>query len=307
MDKASPERYHPLLEYIFFGNYFYGLCAVALSIEATLQQRYPLNGWLYFFFVFISSVLYYSYPYILKQPLSSSNRRTNWYTEHYNVMRWNQIIITIILSVALIFFLKDYWNAVMNMPAVNWILIFVFPAVAALYYGINSLPGKYNLRKIGWLKPFIIGFTWAGLVNVYPVLFYDITHNRQYAPDLVGILLFIKNFMYITLLCIMFDVKDYSTDYVSRVKTFVVKLGLRKTISYILLPLTVLGLGTFIYYAVTHNFHPIKILLNIIPFALLFIVAWSMRRRRSIMYYLVVVDGLMLIKAICGSIAMIYF
>lgn len=105
----------------------------------------------------------------------------------------------------------------------------------------------------------------------------------------------------------MFDVKDYAADYISRVKTFVVKLGLRKTIFYILLPLSMAGLVSFFFYAVTHQFLPGKVLLNLIPFVLLIIVAISLCKRRAIMYYLVIIDGLMLIKAVCGIIAMMYF
>jgi hypothetical protein len=47
--------------------------------------------------------------------------------------------------------------------------------------------------------------------------------------------------------------------------------------------------------------------MNIIPFVALLIVAYSMHRRQSILYYLIAIDGLMLLKAICGSIAMIFF
>jgi hypothetical protein len=36
-------------------------------------------------------------------------------------------------------------------------------------------------------------------------------------------------------------------------------------------------------------------------------VAYSLSRRRPIIYYLVIIDGLMLVKAICGSVAMIWF
>jgi len=59
-------KYYRLLEFIFFSNYFYGVCAVALSVETTLQQRFPLNGLGYFFLIFITTVLYYAYPYIRK-------------------------------------------------------------------------------------------------------------------------------------------------------------------------------------------------------------------------------------------------
>jgi hypothetical protein len=308
MSRKQPQRNSlRLQEFIFYSNYFYGLCAVALSVEAALQQRYPLNGILYFGIVFITTVLYYSYPYIRKCTIISSNPRTNWYTRNYKLMWWQQVIITIILLLSLILFLCLHWKAVMAMTIRQWSLVLVFPFVAALYYGINALHGRYNLRKVGWLKPFIIGFTWAGLVTVYPVLFYDIIHQQEYLINWIVILLFVKNFMFVTVLCIMFDIKDYAADYLSRVRTFVVKLGLRRTIFYILVPLSLIGLASFIYYAVTHHFNYIRVLLNVIPFILLITVAWSLRRRRSILYYLIVVDGLMLIKAVCGTIAISFF
>ncbi|MFT3912122.1 MAG: hypothetical protein QM737_22035 [Ferruginibacter sp.] len=306
MQQASKKN-NSLAEFIFYSNYFYGICAIGLSIEATVQQRFPLNDLWYYFLVFITTVLYYTYPYIQKPGAITNNPRTNWYSKHYNLMRGNQVVITIILLISVILFLKDYWNEVWNMSLSNWLLLLIFPVVAAFYYGLDALTGKYNLRKIGWLKPFVIGFIWAGLVNIYPILYYDILNKLDYILTEQAILLFIKNFMFVTVLCIMFDIKDYSVDYINRLKTFVVKLGLRKTIFYILLPLSLLGLVSFIYYAEQHQFNQVKVLLNTIPFILLFAAAWSLRKRRSILYYLVVVDGLMLVKAICGSIAMVYF
>jgi hypothetical protein len=44
-----------------------------------------------------------------------------------------------------------------------------------------------------------------------------------------------------------------------------------------------------------------------VPFVLLIRVAFSMKRRRPILYYLIIIDGLMLVKAVFGSIAMIWF
>jgi len=222
-------------------------------------------------------------------------------------MRWNQIIITMILLLALVFFLRDDWSFVRAISIGSWILIFIFPVVAALYYGIDFVYGNYNIRKVGWLKPFIIGFTWAGLVNVYPVLYYDIMHNIPFFPNEIGGLLFIKNFMFITVLCIMFDIKDYAGDYCTQVKTFVVDFGLRKTIFYILIPLTIIGLITFLIYAIAHHFSIGRIILNAIPFFALFAVSYSLHKRRPLLYYLVVIDGLMLLKAICGIIGKVYF
>jgi hypothetical protein len=293
--------------FIFFGNYFYGICSVALSIEALLQQGFPLNGFLYFVFVFISTVLYYTYPYAKKSSRIGDNPRTNWYSQNYVFVRSSQIGNTIIVVVLIIYFVWKYGALIENIPLWQWALIFIFPFIAALYYGTNFLSRKHNLRRVGWLKPFVIGFIWAGFVTIYPVLFYCIVQRLEYNPDWIGALLFLKNLMFISVLCIMFDIKDYASDYTRRLKTFVVKIGLRKTIFYILLPLSVIGLASFIYYSTTRQFSTMRILLNVLPFILLIIVAFSLQKRRSIMYYLVVVDGLMLVKAICGSIAMIFF
>ena len=295
-----------LLEYIFFSNYFYGICAVALSVEASLQQRFPLNGVQYFGLIFILTVLYYAYPYVRKNK-KSNNPRTNWYTKNYDLMRWHQGLISIVLMISGILFIRNYKEQFLNISMAQWLLILVFPVAGALYYGITFLFGKYNIRKIGWLKPFIIGFTWAGLVTIYPVLFYNVINDQDYQFTWAGILLFLKNLMFIAVLCIMFDIKDYASDCFCSLKTFVVSHGLRKTIFRILLPLSILGLAAFLWYAAAHHFREMRIILNVIPFILLVIVGYSLRKRRSLLYYLSVVDGLMLAKAICGTIAIKYF
>jgi hypothetical protein len=59
-------------------------------------------------------------------------------------------------------------------------------------------------------------------------------------------------------------------------------------------------------YAMARHFSLVKIWLNVVPFLLLIIVAYSLHRRKSIFYYLIVIDGLMLIKAIFGMVAMLF-
>ena len=157
------------------------------------------------------------------------------------------------------------------------------------------------------MKPFVIGFVWGGTVTIYPLLFHAIENNETYGITLFGFLLFVKNFMFITVLCIMFDIKDFAYDYNQQLKTFVVRVGLRKTIYYIMIPLCIIGLGTFLVFTISHHFRVIRIVINTIPFILLITVAWSMYRRKSILYYLAIIDGLMLVKALCGIISFTFF
>lgn len=292
----------------FFSNYFYGVCAIALSIEATLQQQFPFNSLHFYAFCFTTTVLYYTKAYITEKPSVSPNPRSRWYWENRRAVWLSQVILTIVAAVYLGMLAIQHYTFILRLPLVDWVLFLVFPVVALLYYGIEQGRfARYRLRNIGWLKPFIIGFVWAGLVTIYPIMFYNIENETNYIPNLIGLFLFIKNFMFITVLCIMFDIKDYAADHNRQLKTFVVKAGLRKTIFLILIPLCIAGLGSFLYYAVTRHFSYQKILLNVIPFLLLIGVAYSLHRRKSILYYLIVIDGLMLIKALCGSIAMLYF
>ena len=82
-----------------------------------------------------------------------------------------------------------------------------------------------------------------------------------------------------------------------------VRLGLRKTIFFLVIPLSSWGLATFVIYAVLRDFPLARILINTIPFILLITVAWSLRQRKTILYYLAIIDGLMLVKAICGIVS----
>ena len=291
---------------VFFGNYFYGLCAVALSIEATLQQQYPLGPLVYYVFVFAATVLYYTHAYIAEPdsiPADTTNQRTRWFSRNYRLIKNSQILLTIVVAASGAILLIPAFPHILRMSWTEWLLAAVFPLTAALYYGsVSPSSSTSNLRKKGWIKPFVIGFAWAGPVTLYPILFHHIQEGTPYAPGLVGLLLFLKNFMYITMLCIMFDIKDYAADHNHHLKTFVVRYGLRKTIFYILIPLTFIGLGTFILYASLRQFPLLRILVNIIPFLLLILVAYSMHRRKSILYYLAIIDGLMLAKAVCGII-----
>lgn len=302
------KRVTTLAEAIFFGNYFYGICAVALSIEASLQQGYPLNGFFYYATVFACTVLYYTKAYITEKVRHDANPRSIWYAKFNHIIIRTQVFLTLFVVVVMGIFVPTHWKNIMGMGWKEWGLLISFPLVAALYYGINSQSlGKYNLRSIGWLKPFVIGLAWAGPVTIYPVLYYHVLRNEPLPITLIGFLLFLKNFMYVTLLCILFDIKDYAADHNRQLKTFVVKAGLRKTIFVIVIPLTIIGLGSFLTYGFLHQFSPMKILLNTIPFLLLIAVTYSMQRRKSLFFYLILIDGLMLVKAVCGSVAMLYF
>ncbi len=295
-----------IIKHIFYGNYFYGYCAIALTIEATLQQQISFNHPIYYLIVFCATVVYYIKAYTHLNDADSVNDRVKWYHSNKKLMLYTEIVFYCIIISSIVYYttiLPINKNLLHKLP-----YIIIVPLVGLLYYGFSlSGLGKNNLRKIGWLKPVLIGFTWAGIVTLYPLVFNTIEQDKILSFNMFNILLFIKNMMFVIVLCIMFDVKDYASDYNKDLKTFVVHFGLRKTIFFILLPLCIIGLGSFLIFGIIHQFSWMKIFLNTIPFVSMLWVAYSLKNRRSIIYYLIIIDGLMLLKAICGSIAMYYF
>jgi len=281
---------------------------VALAVEASLQQYLPPNDALFYILCFLCVVLYYNMAYITEKPSAGLNPRTRWYARNLGALKRLDWILSVCFVAAVAVFLFRYGVSLLTMPLWLWGMMLSFPLAGVLYYGINHRSvGRFTLRDVGWLKPFIIGFSWAGLVTVAPVVYYSLSRDVSFPVSAITVVLFIKNFMFISLLCILFDIKDYATDYNQQLKTFVVEMGLRKTIFLIIIPLTVVGLGSFLLYGAISGFTLGRILLNTIPFFALIAVAYSLYRRRSIFYYLVIIDGLMLVKALCGISAMLLF
>lgn len=300
---GTPGMARQCAEAFFFGNWFYGVCAVALGVEAALQQRVPLNGPLFHFVLFLGTTAFYNHAYRHLPGSVQQDERTRWYVRHARTQRMVQclLLVLLILCSALVAF--GAWRVRTSLRWEHVVLVLVFPCVGVLYYGT----GSQGLRRIGWLKPFVLGFVWAGVVTAYPVLMTSLFDGAVVPDPGIGIRLFFKNMMFCALIGMLFDIKDHANDHRNSLRTFIVERGLRTTLFRIALPMAALGLGTFLFYGAIHGFSAMKLFLNTVPFVAMALVIYALRKRRSILYYLVVVDGLMVVKALCGSVAMRVF
>jgi hypothetical protein len=283
----------------FFGNFFYGLCVVMLSIETRIQYGIAMQPISWYLFIFCSTVVFYRFAYLKSSNHTRENVRAEWFQEHKQSI---QVVQWLLLTCCCISGATYLWFH-FQIPSLSTLLIAAsFPMVALLYYSVffpKLIP--IHIRHTGWLKPFLIGYVWAGLVTTYPIILDNPGNNALFSP-LHGFL-FLKNWLFVSVLAILFDIKDYTADNNLELKTFVVRFGLLKTIYFIVIPITIIG---WILIAVTATRLGIavpRVLINAIPFALLIIAALSLLQRKPILYYLAVIDGLLLVKAICGIIA----
>lgn len=294
-----------IIQLLFFGNYFYGLCAVALSIETQRQLHVQLNEPWYFLFIFLATIVYYTKAYTKTDTSPhAKNERAAWYFKNQNRIRKTQILFSIVTAGLAVLFAIQNLTKLLHMFWYEYLLLFIFPIVALSYYGTEKAQIKnIQLRTIGWLKPFIIGFTWAGITCIYPLLYVSVSKSQHVPFSLPLLLFFLQNFLFISALCIMFDIKDYAMDYNQKLKTFVVNIGLRKTLNYIIFPLNSVGLILLLAFSGLENYPVFETLILFLPFLLSGLVAQSLHSRQSIFYYLFIIDGLMLVKATCGILA----
>ncbi len=287
-------------EFFYYGNYFYGFCVVALAVESSIKLHYPLNIFWFYLLLFAATIAYYTKAYITELNGNTNNPRTNWYIKNKHIVKCSQFVI-VIFSI-IIAGLLAYKNVkfIIGISLHNIIICLLFPVTAFYYYGVNS---KFSLRNIGFLKPYVIGFTWAGIVTIYPVMFYKLTHAESQQINFFTWLMFLQNFLFITILSIMFDIKDYEVDHNLKLKTYVVKHGLQKTIFNLIMPLCILLLVSLFIYGSFHNFSTLSLIINSMPYMLMLLVAYLLQKPKSILFYLILIDGLMIIKAICGIVA----
>lgn len=288
-----------IVQFLFFANYFVGFLAVALSVETVFQLGLPLASPVYYILLFAATVLYYTYAYSGAATAPASlNPRTEWYRTHRKFTGITQQIFLCICMISAAFLLYQYLPAITDLPVYYWILLISIPLAALLYYGL--LPSSFNLRNTGWLKAFVIGFVWAGSVNFLPVTMAHIQYGVEVAQPDFMLWLFLKNWMFCTVNAIMFDIKDYEDDSNRQLKTFVVRFGLHKTIFFVLIPLLLIGIVSLLIFTHFKHFSAIVIAINLIPFLSLLYVAYALQQPKKILYYLIVIDGLLLLKALCG-------
>ncbi|MBK9284422.1 MAG: hypothetical protein IPM51_08880 [Sphingobacteriaceae bacterium] len=290
----------PIIQFLLFGNFFVGICAVGLSIETSYRQNLALNPIYYYLLVFSGTALYYTKAFLHKSSGYPDNERDQWYSKNKKLTLFTQFFFIGILLICGILFFASNSNKISELNSIQLFMLLLFPFVALLYYGINS---KLNIRKYGQLKPFLIGFAWAGIVTIYPIIFQSLGDESSFKLSQNRVLLFIENFIFISVLCIMFDIKDFKEDSVFQLKTYAVSQGIKKTIYFIIIPLSVIGIITNILFVILNHYPLIQALSINIPLLLGIYFSFKLLKHKRILYYLFFIDGLMLVKSLCGIAA----
>ncbi len=244
--------------------------------------------------------MYYNYAY-LQNAYNNQNLRSIWYKSNRKRINVAQSVFIILLFLGCTFFIFTYYKSILHQKIVTNILLILIFAIGILYYP-NKYLHYFNIRKAGWLKPFLIGFVWTGIVTLIPLYCNAIITDTFFYNTKKFWLFFLVNFLFISGLSILFYVKYYTDDYNAKLKTLVLHFGIEKAINNIVTPLIATAAFLHIFYIKVYHGGGIIVMLLVPFYALVMLKANKLNNKKTILYYLIIIDGFLLLKAMMGIV-----
>ena len=296
---------HSIWEFIFYSNFFMGLMSIALNFETNIKTDLPLNSIKYYLFISSLSILFYLFAYnVPKKYNTASNHRTKFYIDFRKPIKLFNIITFLIVLFSGSLILFQSFDKIIQLHFSHYIVLFATLVLCTSYYNWKF---GFSLRRFTWLKPILIAWTWAITTVYLPILMLEVENGIPFNVDARFYFLFTQTFMYFIVNAIIFDMKDFEDDTNRGLKTFVVKLGIDATLNRIIFPLIALGFLSFISFGIWYNLPLHRILFMLIPITLMAVFAYRLHRPKSILYYLMAIDGMIVVKAIFGILSVILF
>jgi 4-hydroxybenzoate polyprenyltransferase len=272
------------LRFIVSHSLFIALCAAALCFQTATLLKVSLSGWFYGF-IFFSTISSYNFYWLL----SSYTFAPGNFWQHMRKFYSNAIVLLAALSgvISCIFYIENLLPAVVVASALTFL------------YAVPLLPFKWLLftRRAGLLKTILLAFAWA-FITVYLPYAYCGVNNTKALFFLGGI-----RFLFMLLLCIIFDSRDTAVDKIRGLQSLTTLLkpaAVKFLMIIVLLTYLTAGIAYRIY------FNQPKQVAAILITGLAVSIAWfySLKKQGYYFYYFII-DGLMLFSAFSSFIAAI--
>jgi hypothetical protein len=184
-----------------------------------------------------------------------------------------------------------FYNAALSLE-------YVFTAaLLTILYAVPLLPVKFLqfTRKAGVLKTILLAFTWA-----YVTVFIPLQKSYQLL-DKADMYIFTRRFLFMLMLCIIFDNRDKAVDKIRGLRSLATDLKPAVLQFLIFGIFTALFVSNFLYkdYGLTLKQ---SLALQISTVALLAVYFYALKKRSYFFYYFFV-DGMMIFSALATYIA----
>jgi 4-hydroxybenzoate polyprenyltransferase len=271
-----------LADFLLFSAVFIGLCAVALCWETTVLLGLEPGHWSLYSFVFGATLLQYNLHYYFKKEHPFPSERQEWSVRN----RFTQLLL--IGSGLLLVLLSMFWLEPRHF------LVLVVLAVLASLYSFPLLPWvKKPLKAYGLLKILLLSLEWTLVTVWFPA--------DQQGVDMTSYwLVFIRRFLFMFVLCLLFDLRDKELDAANGIRTLPVRFGTNTTYRIangLLLLFLVISLFQLFRTGQYPFFHAM-----LLSAVLTWVIIQQTKKINNDYIYLAGIDGMMLVQAILVAI-----
>lgn len=247
-------------------------------METNILLGAPLNNFGFYCFVFGATLVQYNLHYLVKRVAVKNSERLRW--SQKNRTYHLALLLSGILLILFSFFSFHFEH----------FLILACLGCIAFLYSFPFLPfGKRRrIKEYGVFKIITLAFLWTLVTVWFPV------NGMEVEPDLF-FFIFVKRFVFMLVLCLLFDIRDIEIDDKDQINTLAVVLGKKRSylLSYIFLILFVLLSVAQYFYFPQAGFLIAMILSAIITWVIIEIT----KKNNSDFIYLAGIDGMMLVQA----------
>ncbi len=268
-----------ITEFTLFSSIFIACCAVALAIETNLLLRIPLNNLSFYFFVFGATIVQYNLHYLVKTSAVKNSRRLAWSLQNKGIHKILFAAGCVLIIISLFSFRLQHFFILLILGAI------------ALLYSFPALPfakGK-RIKDFGFLKILTLALLWTLVTVWFPV------SDRAVDASLF-LFVFCKRFIFMFVLCLLFDMRDIEIDRHENIRTLAVILGKKKSYrtAYTgLLVFLFISLLQYLYWGDTGLF-----IAMCVSAAATFLTVEFTKKTNSDFVYLAGIDGMMLLQAL---------
>jgi hypothetical protein len=272
------------LHFILSHSIFIAFCAVGLCYQTAVLLHINLSYYFYGF-IFFSTVCSYNFYWLLSGFAFAGIPLVSYLKKHYT-----NLLVFIIAGFGLLYSVTGI---------INMLPLICAAMLLTLLYAVPLLPFKISIiaRKAGIVKTVLLAFTWA-FITVYLPYKMAPTGNR-----FTLLLLFNNRFLFMLMLCIIFDARDTHIDKIRGLQSLTTILSVQ-TVQRIMAAIFALfilnGIILRIYY---HEI--LQIIALLITGVLVAMVYLFSLKKRGYFFYYFLVDGLMLFSALASYVASI--
>jgi 4-hydroxybenzoate polyprenyltransferase len=273
-----------LLYFFLSHSIFIAICAVALCFQTALLLQINLPIYL-FAFIFFSTLCSYNFYWLLSG-YAFAGQSLKMVLKQYHT----NVIVLVLAGAGLLF-------SVARIPQL--LPVIIIGAALTLLYAMPLLPFKifHLARKAGLVKTFLLAFTWTFVTVYIPYYF------APAVPLSTLVMLFVNRFLFMLLLCIIFDARDTSIDKIRGLQSLTTILK-PTTVKYLMVAIFAAYIINGIVLRVYYN-EPEQIIALLLTGLITAIVYIFSQKKQGYFFYYFLVDGLMLFSALATYVASI--